>query len=63
MSRVMDDREMYNALTDEQQQLIIRIMKGFIYENKRSVESNEIHQDSLREGDNKDAASEEYSGS
>lgn len=63
MSRVMDDREMYNALTDEQQELIIKIMKGFIYENKRSVEQNEIYQDSLREGDHQDAASEEYSGS
>lgn len=63
MSRVMDDRDMYNALTDEQQELIIKIMKGFIYENKRSVEQNEIHQNSLREGDNQDAASEEYSGS
>lgn len=59
----MDVREMYNALTDEQQQLIIKIMKGFIYENKRSVEQNEIYQNSLREGDNQDAASEEYSGS
>ncbi len=27
MSKFMDDREMYNALTDEEQKIIIKIMK------------------------------------
>ena len=55
--------ELFNALSESDQEAVIKIMKGFIYENKRSAQQNEIHQDSLRKRDNQDAASEEYSGS
>lgn len=55
--------ELFNALSESDQEAVIKIMRGLINEDKRSAQQNEIHQDSLREGDNQDAASEEYSRS
>lgn len=55
--------ELFNALSEADQEAVIKIMRGLINEDKRSAQQDEIHQISLREGDNQDAASEEYSGS
>lgn len=55
--------ELFNALSESDQEAVIKIMRGLINEDKRSAKQDEIHQDSLREGDHQDAASEEYSGS
>lgn len=55
--------ELFNALNEADQEAVIKIMRGLINEDKRSAQQNEIYQNSLREGDHQDAASEEYSGS
>lgn len=54
MSRVMDDREMYNALTDKQQKIIINIMKWMlkqrnIPEAKKDTEALEMAIEILEE--------------
>ncbi len=55
--------ELFNSLNESDQKLVLKIMRGLINENKRSADESQIHEDSVREGDNQDAKSEEYSGS
>lgn len=47
--------ELFNALSDEDQKIVLKLMRGLINENKRSIEQSQIHKDSIREGDNQDA--------
>lgn len=47
--------ELFSMLSDADQKMVLKIMKGLINENKRSFNSTEIHKDSLREGNNQDA--------